>query len=57
MVQAFSFDTVEQDDLVLVAAGAAQDDAIAVVAGFHAEIGIELAADLEIRHREGKVLQ
>jgi hypothetical protein len=57
MVQTFPFDVAKQEDLVLVAAETAHDDTIAVVISFHTEISVKLASNLNVRHREGKVLQ
>src|SRR2546426_687196 len=47
----------DQDHLVLIAALAAHDDALVELAGFHAEIGVELRAERRIRHGKSDVLQ
>ncbi len=48
---------LDQDHLILIAALAAHDDAFVELAGFHAEIGVELPADRRIRHGKSDVLQ
>ena len=57
MVQTSPFDVAKQDNLVLVATETTHDDTIAVVIRFHTKISVKFASDLNVRHREGKVLQ